>query len=100
MPEPLRLHQSGKTKQDAIVNIKEAIHGYIASLEEDHLSVPEERFDTLLLEVRPSYRQCPIGNARPSTCVGFVDHRELDRGTLRAILRQAGVEVSEFVQHL
>jgi predicted RNA binding protein YcfA (HicA-like mRNA interferase family) len=25
------------------------------------------------------------------------DHKELDRGTLRAILRQAGVDVEEFV---
>jgi predicted RNA binding protein YcfA (HicA-like mRNA interferase family) len=25
------------------------------------------------------------------------DHKELDRGTLRAILRQAGVSVEEFV---
>ena len=28
----------GKTKQEAIVNIKEAIEGYIASFEEDGLS--------------------------------------------------------------
>jgi predicted RNase H-like HicB family nuclease len=41
----------GKTKQDAIVNIKEAIQGYIAALEEDHLSIPEERFETLVLAV-------------------------------------------------
>jgi predicted RNase H-like HicB family nuclease len=41
----------GKTKQDAIVNIKEAIQGYIAALEEDRLSVPEERFEALVLAV-------------------------------------------------
>ena len=41
----------GKTKQEAIVNIKEAIREYIAALEEDHLSVPEERFETLVLAV-------------------------------------------------
>jgi predicted RNA binding protein YcfA (HicA-like mRNA interferase family) len=28
------------------------------------------------------------------------DHRELDRGTLRAIIRQAGVSVEEFVAAL
>jgi len=28
------------------------------------------------------------------------DHKELDRGTLRAILRQAGVSVEEFVDLL
>ena len=30
----------GKTRQEAIANIKEAIEGYIASLEEDGLPVP------------------------------------------------------------
>jgi predicted RNA binding protein YcfA (HicA-like mRNA interferase family) len=28
------------------------------------------------------------------------DHRELDRGTLRAIIRQAGLSVNEFVEFL
>ncbi len=28
------------------------------------------------------------------------DHRELDRGTLRAIIRQAGLAVDEFVKLL
>jgi predicted RNase H-like HicB family nuclease len=30
----------GKTKEEAMQNIKEAIRGYIAALEEDRLSVP------------------------------------------------------------
>ena len=34
----------GKSKEEAIANIKEAIRGYIAALEEDGLPVPEERF--------------------------------------------------------
>ncbi len=41
----------GKTKEEVIVNIREAIRGYIAALEEDHLPVPEERFETLLVAV-------------------------------------------------
>ena len=32
----------GRTKQGAIVNIKEAIEGYVAALEDDGLPVPEE----------------------------------------------------------
>jgi predicted RNA binding protein YcfA (HicA-like mRNA interferase family) len=28
------------------------------------------------------------------------DHKELDRGTLRAIIRQAGLSVDEFVEQL
>jgi predicted RNase H-like HicB family nuclease len=30
----------GKTREEAVVNIKEAIQSYIAALEEDGLSVP------------------------------------------------------------
>lgn len=41
----------GKTKEEAIVNIKEAIQGYVVALKEDGLSVPEERFDTLVVAV-------------------------------------------------
>ncbi|MGH8521543.1 MAG: type II toxin-antitoxin system HicB family antitoxin [Gammaproteobacteria bacterium] len=41
----------GRTKEDAIANIKEAIEGYIAILEEDGLAVPADRFDTLLVAV-------------------------------------------------
>lgn len=41
----------GKTKEEAIDNIKEAIKGYITALEEDHIPVPEERFETLLVAV-------------------------------------------------
>ena len=41
----------GKTRDEAIFNIKEAIQAYTASLEEDHLPVPEEKFDTLVLAV-------------------------------------------------
>lgn len=41
----------GSTKEEAVTNIKEAIRGYVAALEEDNLSVPEDRFDALLLAV-------------------------------------------------
>jgi len=41
----------GKTKEEAITNIKEAIHGYIAALEEDNLQVPEDHFDALVVAV-------------------------------------------------
>ncbi len=39
----------GTTKEEAISNIKEAIQGYIQALEEDHLPVPEERFEALVV---------------------------------------------------
>jgi predicted RNase H-like HicB family nuclease len=41
----------GKTKEDALANIKEAIRGYIAALEEDGLPVPEERFEAFVVAV-------------------------------------------------
>lgn len=41
----------GKTREEAVTNIREAIQGYIAALQEDGLPVPEERFDTLVIAV-------------------------------------------------
>jgi len=41
----------GKTKEEAVTNIREAIRGYVAALEEDHLAVPEDRFDAVLIAV-------------------------------------------------
>jgi predicted RNA binding protein YcfA (HicA-like mRNA interferase family) len=32
----------------------------------------------------------------PRTTVSIPDHKELDRGTLRAIIRQVGLSVDEF----
>lgn len=41
----------GKTKKEAIANIREAIQGYVSALEEDHLPVPEEHVEALLVDV-------------------------------------------------
>ena len=41
----------GQTREEAISQIREAIRLYIEVLEEDHLPIPEERFDTLLVAV-------------------------------------------------
>jgi predicted RNase H-like HicB family nuclease len=41
----------GQTREEAIQNIREAIQGYIAALEEDGLQVPEERFQAILVAV-------------------------------------------------
>ena len=38
----------GKTKEEAVQNIKGAIGGYIAALEEDGLPVPKENFEVLV----------------------------------------------------
>ncbi|TAK22593.1 MAG: type II toxin-antitoxin system HicB family antitoxin [Chloroflexota bacterium] len=36
----------GTTRDEAIENIREAIRGYILALEQDHIAVPAERFET------------------------------------------------------
>lgn len=41
----------GKTREEAIQNIKEAISCYVHSLEEDRLPVPKESFDTMVVAV-------------------------------------------------
>lgn len=41
----------GTTREQVAANIKEAIQGYIAALEEDGLPVPEEHFDALVVAV-------------------------------------------------
>jgi len=41
----------GTTREEAIVNARDAIREYIAALEEDHLAVPAERFETLVVAV-------------------------------------------------
>jgi predicted RNase H-like HicB family nuclease len=44
-------NSQGRTREEALSNIKEAIAGYVTALEEDGLSVPEENFETFLVVV-------------------------------------------------
>jgi len=41
----------GKTREEAVANIKEAIAGYIAALQEDGLPIPAENFDAMVVAV-------------------------------------------------
>jgi predicted RNase H-like HicB family nuclease len=41
----------GKTKDEALINIREAIEGYIEALKEDNLPIPEERFEAFIVAV-------------------------------------------------
>ena len=41
----------GKTKEEAITNIKEAIEGYVLALKEDSLPIPVENFDAFVVAV-------------------------------------------------
>lgn len=41
----------GRTKEETIEHVREAIRGYIAALEQDGLPVPEDRFETLVVAV-------------------------------------------------
>lgn len=44
-------NSQGKTKQEAISNIKEAIELYIEVLQEKGQPIPEDRFDMMLVAV-------------------------------------------------
>ena len=48
MSKPSRLHQSGKDREEALENIKEAIEACIAALEGDNLEIPKDHFDAML----------------------------------------------------
>ena len=41
----------GKTKEEALKNIKEAIEGYIEALKEDNLPVPPEKYEAMAVVV-------------------------------------------------
>ena len=41
----------GKTRQEALEQIRDAIEAYIGALKNDGLPVPEERFQTLVVAV-------------------------------------------------
>jgi predicted RNase H-like HicB family nuclease len=41
----------GENREQAIVNIREAIEGYVLALQDDKLSVPPEHLDALLVAV-------------------------------------------------
>lgn len=41
----------GQTREEAVRNIKEAIDGYIAVLEDDGIPVPADHLDTLVVAV-------------------------------------------------
>jgi predicted RNase H-like HicB family nuclease len=41
----------GKSREEALTNIREAIRVYIAALQDDSISVPEEHFDVLVAVV-------------------------------------------------
>ena len=41
----------GRTKEESVAKIREAIQAYIEALEEDGLAVPEDRFETLVVAV-------------------------------------------------
>lgn len=41
----------GKTREQAVENIKEAIEGYVAALADDGLPIPDDHLDTLVVAV-------------------------------------------------
>lgn len=41
----------GRTREEAVTNIREAIEGYVLVLKEDGLPVPQETFEALIVAV-------------------------------------------------
>jgi predicted RNase H-like HicB family nuclease len=41
----------GKTREETISNIREAIEGFIAVLADDNIPIPPEKFETILIAV-------------------------------------------------
>jgi predicted RNase H-like HicB family nuclease len=41
----------GRSREEALANVREAIQGYLAARQEDSLPVPAEHFDTLVMAV-------------------------------------------------
>lgn len=41
----------GRDKEEALSNIKQAIEGYVLTLQEDGLPVPEDRLDAIVVAV-------------------------------------------------
>ena len=44
-------NSQGRTKEEALSNIKEAIVGYVTALDEDGIFIPEDDFETFLVVV-------------------------------------------------
>ena len=41
----------GRTREEAVKNIKEAIEGYVEALKQDGLQVPEEHYEAMMVAV-------------------------------------------------
>lgn len=41
----------GKTREEVVANIREAVEGYVETLRADGLPVPKERFEALIVAV-------------------------------------------------
>ena len=41
----------GHTKEEVIENIKKAIEGYVLALQDDHIPIPAETFDSMMVVV-------------------------------------------------
>jgi predicted RNase H-like HicB family nuclease len=73
----------GKTREEALINIEEAIKGYIQSLKKHNEPIPPPIEEEIVNE-NPPHRRLTVP-----------DHDEIAKGTLRSILRQAGLAVEE-----
>ncbi|MCL4542822.1 MAG: type II toxin-antitoxin system HicA family toxin [Deltaproteobacteria bacterium] len=66
------------------------------------MPVPEERFETLekagFYFKRQEGSHIVLRKDNPFAQVVVPEHKELDRGTLRSIIRQSGLSLDEFIE--
>jgi predicted RNase H-like HicB family nuclease len=121
-------HSQGETKEEALANIKEAILLCLEVISEEGCPIPEQNPEAIaeaiclclqdraedglpltietqevevVAEIEPHQpNHIAMTNAGVPKILSIPDHRELKRGTLRALIRDAGLTVEEFIELL
>ena len=114
----------GKSREEAMENLREALLGYIEAFHENRIPIPEEHL--AVIPERYGLRELPLVSGRrcakalrkvgfrprpsssrlilqrddPFTLVAVPDQKTLDRVTLTAIMRQARLDLEEFLRLL
>src|SRR5262249_53318888 len=108
----------GKTEQEAIANIREAIVGCLETRAANQMPLPSTSARWKSTSDGPASVYLGSGSGRAFKCAGWLEdrqrgshviltkighhatlsqHRELAPGTLRALIRASGLSVEEFV---
>ena len=78
----------GSTRKEALSNVREAIAAFVESLEAHGEPVPPPISEEIV-HTEPPFRRVTVPN-----------HKEVAKGTLRAVLRHVGLTADDFVKLL